>query len=101
MKTTGLAELALLPAPDTDFARGVVLQLSGWLHCAHAYRTASGFDVGEDVELAPGWVSIGWGLRAMLESSSAAYPSRFGNLPRFELAQLVADVLQEQGYCAD
>lgn len=100
MKTNYLAELSRLPAPDTDFGSALFEQICHWLVCGRAYQKASGFEIGEDVELALGWVAIGQGLRALLESSSASYPSRFGNLPRFELALLVTRALEEQGSCA-
>ena len=100
MKTDYLDELSRLPSPDTDFAGALFEQICNWFICARAYQKASGFAVGEDVELAPGWVAIGQGLRALLESPSASYPSRFGNLPRFELALLITDALEAQGYYA-
>ena len=99
-KTDYLDELSRLPTPDTEFAGALFEQICNWFVCARAYQKAPGFPLGEDAELALGWVAIGQGLCEILESSSASYPSRFGNLPRFELALLITKALEEQNYCA-
>lgn len=124
MKTNYLNQLLLLPtshdvtnqrlvehlntlnraASEVDFAvasaaeKALIEQVVGWLLYADVYRQTTGFGIGDDVDLAPGWVLIGHGLRDMLHSSHASLQSHFGHLNRSALGFFIIEVLEAEGY---
>ena len=83
---------------ESDYERALVEQVVGWLRYADAYQEATGMGIGADVDLVPGWASVGRGLHDMLLSSCASTKSRFGRLNRGVIGFLILDVLEAEGY---